>query len=86
MTIINIDERAKAIRNIADMLLHLTYIEYTLQDKFLKRIGDPAETMHEIDVNYNQRTELIEDYVNLINHPLNTEIINKYLNQQTNYE
>ena len=36
MTNTNItDNRAKAIRKIADLLLHLSYIEHQLQNKFI---------------------------------------------------
>lgn len=81
MTNTNItDNRAKAIRNIADMLLHLAYIEHQLQNKFIKGIGDPAETRFEIDNNYNQRNEIIEDYAKLVERPFDTSIIDKYIN------
>ena len=71
------DNRAKAIRIIADLLLHLTYIEHQLQHKFINGIGDPKETRYEIDQNYSERCELIEDYAYLVDHPFDAEIINK---------
>ena len=71
-------KRAIAIRNIADMLLHLSFIEHKLQDKFINGIGDPKETRSEIDENYNQKNELIDDYVYIVEHPFDTKIINKY--------
>ncbi len=74
------DNRAKAIRNIADMLLHLSYIEHQLKYKFINGIGDLAETRFEIDNNYNQRNEIIEDYAKLIERPFDTSIIDKYIN------
>lgn len=81
MTNTNItDNRAKAIRNIADMLLHLSYIEHQLKYKFINGIGDLAETRFEIDNNYNQRNEIIEDYAKLIERPFDTSIIDKYMN------
>lgn len=81
MTNINItDNRAKAIRNIADMLLHLSYIEHQLKYKFINGIGDLAETRFEIDNNYNQRNEIIEDYAKLIERPFDISIIDKYMN------
>lgn len=81
MTNTNItDNRAKAIRNIADMLLHLSYIEHQLKYKFINGIGDLAETRFEIDNNYNQRNEIIEDYAKLIERPFDTSIIDKYIN------
>lgn len=88
MTTTNIitDNRAKAIRTIADLLLHLTYIEHQLQYKFINGIGDPKETRYLIDQNYNERNELIEDYANLVDHPFNTDIINKYINYDLNNE
>jgi hypothetical protein len=79
-------QRAKAIRTIADLLLHLTYIEHQLQYKFINGIGDPKETRYLIDQNYNERNELIEDYANLVDHPFNTELINKYINYEVNNE
>lgn len=79
-------DKIKAIRNIADLLLHLSYEEYKLQNKFIKGIGDPGETRHEIDVNYHQKNELIEDYVQLVNNPFNKNIIKKYLSIETNNE
>ena len=87
MTNSNIEQiRAKAIRNIADLLLHLSFIEYTLNDKFIKGIGDPKETRFLIEQNYNERNELIEDYVYLTNNPYNKEIIDKYTNIETHNE
>lgn len=81
MTNTNItDNRAKAIRNIADMLLHLSYIEHQLKYKFINGIGDLAETRFEIDNNYNQRNEIIEDYAKLIERPFDISIIDKYMN------
>ena len=80
MTNTNItDNRAKAIRNIADMLLHLSYIEHQLKYKFINGIGDLAETRFEIDKNYNQRNKIIEDYAKLIERPFDTSIIEKYI-------
>lgn len=79
-------QRAKAIRTIADLLLHLTYIEHKLQHKFINGIGDPKETRYLIDQNYNERNELIEDYANLVDHPFNADIINKYINYEVNNE
>ena len=81
MTNTNItDNRAKAIRNIADMLLHLSYIEHQLKYKFINGIGDLSETKFEIDNNYNQRNEIIEDYAKLIERPFDISIIGKYMN------
>ena len=71
-------KRTKAIRNIADLLLNLSYVEHNLQDKFINGIGDPKETRNEIDENYNQRNELIEDYVYIVEHPFDEKMINKY--------
>lgn len=81
-----INNRAKAIRIIADLLLHLTYIEHKLHNKFINGIGDPKETRYLIDQNYNERNELIEDYAYLIEHPFDVTIINKYINYEANNE
>ena len=81
MTNTNItDNRAKAIRKIADLLLHLSYIEHQLQNKFINGIGDPKETMYLIDQNYKEQNEIMEDYIKLIEKPFNKSIINKYIN------
>ncbi len=65
---------------MGDMLLHLAYTEYILQDKFINGIGDPSETRNELDENYNKRNEIVEDYVHLTNHPFDKMIIDKYFN------